>query len=61
MPFSAQWIWKSKEPRVCKEALYFRKVFTINNIEKTEICVSADSRYRLYINGNYIATGPQKG
>ena len=61
MPFSAQWIWKSKEPRVCKEALYFRKSFTINNIEKTEICVSADSRYRLYINGIYIATGPQKG
>ncbi len=61
MPFSAQWIWKSKEPRVCKEALYFRKGFTIDSVEKTEICVSADSRYRLYINGTYIATGPQKG
>lgn len=58
------WIWTEEKydadkPVVC----FFRKTFGLK--EKIEepvyVNVSADTRYRLYVNGNYICTGPRKG
>jgi len=47
---------------ICKGVFLFRKEFEIK--EKTEkfiIHISADSHYRLYINGKYIGNGPALG
>ena len=59
------WIWtphwnenENRENRF----VYFRKEFQISSIpEKCVIKVSADSRYKLYVNGILAETGPCKG
>ena len=41
---------------------HFRKSFNLPNVpDKFIIHVSADNRYRLYVNGNPICTGPARG
>ncbi len=40
----------------------FRKVFTLDSVpSKFVVYVSADNRYKLYINGQLISTGPTRG
>lgn len=59
------WIWlpewnanDGEYPRL----VYFRKSFQVkSSIEKAVVRVSADSRYRLYLNGTSISFGPCKG
>lgn len=59
------WIWDGygeykKEPQKC-ELLYFRRTFILNEVPATmNVKVSADSRYRLYINGVSVSVGPCK-
>ncbi|KOY12902.1 hypothetical protein AMS66_29850 [Paenibacillus xylanivorans] len=45
------------------ELIYFRRNFVLENIQelKLNIMVSADSRYRLYVNGFPVSHGPSKG
>ncbi len=62
---TANWIWieesdldMSKPGRV----IYFRK--TVEYLQAdgpAEIIITADSKYKLYINGSFINMGPQKG
>jgi len=59
------WIWipgwnaaDKEEPRI----VYFRKEVDFHRApEKLEIQISADSRYKLYVNGKLIEVGPSKG
>lgn len=62
----AKWIWthnwKGEDDNRVGGFIYFRKSFYINDIfNKAVIKVSADSRYRLFINGQSVAVGPCKG
>lgn len=60
------WVWvpvwtpeDDAEPRI----VYFRKEFTIDagNVPKENVIrITADSRYKLYINGQFVQEGPQK-
>ena len=58
------WIWlpewtleDAAEPHI----VCFRKQFELQNLPQTHtIRISADSRYKLYINGNFVQEGPQK-
>ena len=58
------WIWlpewtleDAAEPHIVS----FRKQFELQNLPQTHtIRISADSRYKLYINGNFVQEGPQK-
>ena len=59
------WIWSRswggrdlEEPRIL---LFRRTVFLENEPEKSVLQVSADTRYKLYVNGNLAETGPCKG
>ena len=61
MNFNAMWIWKNSEFNTTKQSLFFRKNFNWDMRSPASICVSADSRYKLYINGKYVLTGPLKG
>ena len=41
--------------------VYFRKVFSLSEVaDNPEILVSADGRYRLYVNGNLAGRGPAR-
>lgn len=63
----AQWIWMHDKQMIKEELqhehIYFRRSFVLENIEELvlNIKVSADSRYRLYVNGFSVSQGPSKG
>lgn len=53
--------WTAEDDR-CPRIVYFRKSFTLETIpEKLELRISANSRYKLYLNGKFVQAGPQKG
>ncbi|MFD0716271.1 alpha-L-rhamnosidase C-terminal domain-containing protein [Paenibacillus sp. GCM10027626] len=64
--WSAQWIWAQKKEvsdSTASRIVYFRREF---HLPPTRTCrlvvnVSANSRYRLYINGESVAFGPCRG
>ncbi|WP_217592216.1 alpha-L-rhamnosidase C-terminal domain-containing protein [Cohnella sp. GbtcB17] len=65
--WQASWIWHDHSPIAIKEGehekVYFRRKFQVPDVSpvKLVIHVSADSRYRLYVNGKSVAVGPCKG
>lgn len=63
--FKAKWIWYEGFPQNnCgrNEICYFRKKFYLSEGKyRLRIKVTADSRYKLYLNGKIIGFGPEKG
>ncbi|WP_168120921.1 alpha-L-rhamnosidase C-terminal domain-containing protein [Paenibacillus sp. HB172176] len=63
----AQWIWQSDYPWTsdpgAHEMVLFRRSFGVGDPAeaKLHVNVSADSRYRLYLNGESVSVGPCKG
>lgn len=54
-------IWSDNDNRK-NVFVYFRKEFSLSVLpDKSVIHVSADSRYKLYVNGNLVEIGPCKG
>ena len=64
--FNTNWIWLTDwtpQDNDDVRIVYFRKEFSIGAGELPESCViriTADSRYKLYINGTFVQKGPQK-
>ncbi|MBW7459293.1 hypothetical protein K0U00_35095, partial [Paenibacillus sepulcri] len=57
--WSAQWIWGGEEESPRNEWRCFRRNFEVpENPGETELRISADSRYVLYINGTQVGRGP---
>lgn len=56
----SNWIYANDKPSTT-HFYYFKKRFTANKGDKLELSVSADTRYRLYINGQFICDGPCMG
>ncbi|BBH24613.1 alpha-L-rhamnosidase [Paenibacillus baekrokdamisoli] len=65
--WQAQWIWKQKTEVAAREGqhelVYFRRSFSVpeGDVGALVVRVSADSRYRLYLNGKSVSVGPCKG
>lgn len=66
--WNAKWIWYDKKQRAAGEngnyhqLVYFRREFYVPNANCTlKINVSADSRYRLFLNEESVSIGPCKG
>lgn len=62
-----RWIWLQEEQIIkgkgLQEQIYFRRSFELEQAEGAALYVkvSADSRYRLYVNGVPVSRGPSKG
>ncbi|OUS78515.1 hypothetical protein B1748_00090 [Paenibacillus sp. MY03] len=65
--WKAQWIWSEsedvRERSEEHEIVYFRRCFEVAEpaASRLVVHVSADSRYRLYLNGQSVSVGPCKG
>ncbi|HWT75366.1 MAG TPA: alpha-L-rhamnosidase C-terminal domain-containing protein [Mobilitalea sp.] len=59
------WIWLNnwnETADIKPQIVYFRKVIQLETLpDQLILQLSADSKYKLYINGNLITYGPQKG
>jgi len=60
MDWLADWIWTGREPSPRNEWWCFRKTFEVpdEGWDTARICLTADSRYVLYLNGERIGRGP---
>lgn len=66
LQWEGKWIWKAPIPTAKEgdhEIVYFRRTFDITAPEECRFLarVSADSRYRLFLNGKSVSVGPCKG
>lgn len=60
--WKAQWITHPTESTLDYGVFIFRKTFMLNNLPSEFVVhVSADNRYRLYVNGIYVCYGPSIG
>ena len=59
------WIWSpswGKEDEEIPGLLYFRKEIELGDLPvEGTLNISADTRYKLYVNGTLVAVGPCKG
>lgn len=62
--FMTNWIWTpdwSAADEQETHIVYFRKSFTLEAVPTSkQIRITADSRYKLYVNGRFVQKGPQK-
>ena len=65
MSKTSGWIWTDDydaADAAAPKLVYFRKVIDLDpQPEVLRVRVSADTRYRFYVNGNFVEAGPQKG
>lgn len=55
----ANWIWRTQpDYNLYNQTIIARKVFSIDNYSSASIIISADSFYRLLINGKWVNDGP---
>jgi hypothetical protein len=60
--WSAKWIADAEAPPQEAGLFHFRRSFTLSAVPAHFIVnVSADNRYRLFVNGKSVATGPARG
>ncbi|KKT07617.1 MAG: Alpha-L-rhamnosidase [Parcubacteria group bacterium GW2011_GWA2_43_17] len=59
MDFAAKWIWyKQKSYKEYNRTIIARKSFKLGAVYQASIKITADSFYRLYINGKWVNDGP---
>ncbi|MHB9036638.1 MAG: hypothetical protein ACYC64_08215, partial [Armatimonadota bacterium] len=52
------WMWPSKSGCAPNQYVQFRHEFTLSeSLDQAEICVSCDSNYALWVNGEFIDCG----
>jgi|GEM_PF-6164742 len=60
--WEAAWIAPPKQNLTLYGVFHFRKTFTLASVPKSFVInVSADNRYRLFINGQPVCSGPARG
>lgn len=59
--WKARWIWVNEQDREGFHFCYFRKEFLIKEKTKAKLYCTADSKYRVWVNGKYTGFGPARG
>ncbi len=54
------WIWDDSPPRAYNASRWFRKRWTPRG-GTSRLAITADTRYRLWVNGTWVADGPARG
>lgn len=58
---NAKWIWAHSNPKVYNETIAIHRPLNIKSgIKKASIAITADSWYRLFVNGEWVADGPAR-
>ncbi|NLY30824.1 MAG: alpha-L-rhamnosidase [Firmicutes bacterium] len=61
LAWKALWIWGSSTPEEENWYQVFRRKFTVDDLgSTTELAISADSRYVLFLNGERVGQGPSR-
>lgn len=59
--WTGRWIWQSGKQNEKNYYLAFRRTFTLTAIPKTAPArITADSRYKLWVNGRFVSRGPAR-
>ncbi len=57
----SRWITKEGAGASDNGTYYFKKSFNLDVVKDAKVEISAQARYKLYINGSFVACGPCKG
>jgi hypothetical protein len=61
MSLKAKWIWKKqRDYNQYNQTIIARRAFRLGQIDRAVIRITADSFYRLYINGKWVNDGPAR-
>ena len=61
MNWSAKWIWrKQRSYTVYNQTILARKRFALSSVAEAKLCITADSTYRLLVNGEWVNDGPSR-
>jgi len=59
--FTAKWIWADVQVKAPFQHVTFEKIFNLDSIpDKAEVYITADTFYRLRINGTFVMHGPAR-
>jgi len=63
MNINAKWIWKKQDNyNLYNQTVVFKKTFNLNyEFKSADLAITADSFYRLSVNGKWINDGPSRG
>ena len=57
--WNAYWIWENGHKKEENSYYYFRKTFHMDSVSGIyKLYITAETFYKVYINGKYIGTGP---
>jgi hypothetical protein len=59
--WNAAWIGPGAHPREDLGVFAFRRTITLEQVVPCRVRLSADNRYKLYVNGEMVLFGPQRG
>ncbi len=58
-PLTAKWIWRKQDSYTnYNDTIVARKTFTLPEIKAAHLAITADTRYRVFINGAWVNDGP---
>lgn len=61
MHWEAKWIWRPQDNgRAYNQAALFKREFTVEAVDEARLCITADTFYRLKINGCWVNDGPAR-